>query len=412
MRLALLGVDDEMLAVAAAAIRAEHKIILVDVTASRAKEAAALAPSARLIDDADAMLDNQSVDAVLVSADQPAARIDQLRRLIQVGMPVFVSHPISLSMLDCYELDMIRAETSSVVFAYLPARWHPAAVKLGGLIDGEPSSPIGAVEQIVCERFLADRSRGAVLKQFARDADLLQYLAGDATKLHALGSSMAAAGANPYANLTVQLTTAEGLVARWSVAPVETASGARISLVGSAGKAILWMPDADEPWQLELRTLKENSAIEYPDWNAAAEALENLSLALEHELEHEETDSNWPEAARTVELAETIDRSLAKGRTIDLHNEQFSEVGTFKGTMASVGCALLIVGLIVVLAVAVLRAIAVQAGWNWLAAQLDAWPYLLLAVCGLYLLLQLLVFIGRPREPPDAGRISRSDEGG
>ena len=214
------------------------------------------------------------------------------------------------------------------------------------------------------------------------------------------------AGVNPYTNLAVQLTTADGIVARWSVSPVETASGARITLVGSDGKAILWMPDAPGAWQLELRTPKETRTSEYSDWNAPAEALENFSLALEHE----ETDSNWPDAARTVELAETIDRSLAKGRTIDLHNEQFSEVGTFKGTMASVGCALLIVGLMMVLAVAVLRAIAVQAGWNWLAAKLDAWPYLLLAVCAIFLFLQLLVFIGRPREPGDAGRISRSDE--
>ncbi|HEY2760556.1 MAG TPA: Gfo/Idh/MocA family oxidoreductase, partial [Pirellulales bacterium] len=381
MRLALLGVDDQMLHVAAAAVRTgRHQIAMIDALSPRVKEAAALAPNARLVDNADAMLDNQSVDAVLVSADHPSTRVDQLRRLIQVGMPVLVSHPISLSMLDCYELDMIRAETRSLVLAYLPARWHPAAVQLGGLIDGATASPIGPVEQIVCERFLADRRRDMVLKQFARDADLLQFLASDATKLHALGSSKAAAGINPYTNLSVQLTTAEGLVARWSVSPIESDSGARLTFVGSEGKAILWMPDSEEPWQLEFRTPKETSTTDYPNWDAPAEAMENFSLALEHN----ETDSNWPEAARTIELAETIDRSLAKGRTIDLHNEQFSEVGTFKGMMASVGCALLMVGLMMVLVVAIVRAIAVQAGWNWLAGKLDAWPYLLLAVCAVY----------------------------
>jgi hypothetical protein len=29
---------------------------------------------------------------------------------------------------------------------------------------------------------------------------------------------------------------------------------------------------------------------------------------------------------------------------------------------------------------------------------LDRWPYLLLAVCGVYLLLQTLVFVGKPRQ--------------
>jgi hypothetical protein len=70
-------------------------------------------------------------------------------------------------------------------------------------------------------------------------------------------------------------------------------------------------------------------------------------------------------------------------------------VGTFKGTMTSVGCGLLVVGLALVALVAILHVLAVQAGWVQLGNLLDRWPYLLLAVCGIYLLLQPLAFIGR-----------------
>ena len=72
--------------------------------------------------------------------------------------------------------------------------------------------------------------------------------------------------------------------------------------------------------------------------------------------------------SRTVELAETIDTSLARGRTIDLHREDFTDIGTFKGTMTSLGCGLLMVGLALTVFVAVAGGVAAQMGWNQLAA--------------------------------------------
>jgi myo-inositol 2-dehydrogenase/D-chiro-inositol 1-dehydrogenase len=145
---------------------------------------------------------------------------------------------------------------------------------------------------------------------------------------------------------------------------------------------------------------------DYPQWNAPEAALEMLSLAVASE----EADSNWHDAARTVELADAIDRSLAKGRTIDLHHEEFSDVGTFKGTMASAGCGLLVVGLILVVVVALVHTLAAQAGWNWLARKLDGWPYLMLVVFGIFLLLQLLVFVGKSRPDQDGGVLDDPDE--
>jgi predicted dehydrogenase len=415
MRFALLGVDDEMLAIAAGVQGgAQNEIVMLDALAARSGEAAKLARRAKLVADWEQFLDSESVDAVLVAADQPAQRVDQLRKLIQVGMPVLVSHPISGSMLDCYELDMIRRDTKSIVVPNLPARWHPAVAEVESLLgahrETQVESPqLGTVDQLIFERFLADRGREAVLRQFARDADLMQLLGGDATTLHALGSGAPGREPGPYGNLAVQLATRRGVVCRWLVSPVETEPGGRLTLVGSLGKATLWMPLAN-PWRLEVRSTATTlpfTSKDFPAWNPAAAAISTLAAAVEGE----DVAPTWSEAARTVELAETIDTSLARGRTIDLHREDFTDIGTFKGTMASLGCGLLIVGLALTVFVAVAGGVAAQMGWNQLAAILDHWPYLLLAVCGAYLVLQVVGFVaGRSRDQPSTAAAPPGDE--
>lgn len=394
MRIALLGADDVTLAVAAAAVRiGRDQIVQAAAVEDHGNQLLKLIPGIQIDDAWERLLDSNAIDAVLVAADQPSVRVEQLRRLIQLGIPTLVSHPICLSMLDCYELEMIRRETGCAIVPYLPARWHPAASGLQKLLAIGDAS-LSGIEQLEFQRMTAQRDRETVLRQFAVDADFLQFIAGDATKLHAL-SSPSAGGA--YANLAVQLTCNQGIVCRWLIAPVENQPAGQLTMRGPEGKAILWMPDGRQPWRLEIRLAGQPQTTEFPEWDAPAAALEKLAAARAGR----EIDPTWAEAARTVELAETIDMSLSRGRTIDLHREEFTDIGTFKGTMASLGCGLLIAGLVLVVFVAMVRVLAVQAGWNGLVQILDFWPYLLLAVLGLFLVLQLLVLIGKSPSLPD-----------
>ncbi|MBI3469100.1 MAG: hypothetical protein HY000_39350, partial [Planctomycetes bacterium] len=85
------------------------------------------------------------------------------------------------------------------------------------------------------------------------------------------------------------------------------------------------------------------------------------------------------------ELAEGVERSLLKGRTIEIQREDHSEQGTFKGMMTSVGCGLLMISLLVVLAAALASGLGFQ--------QFRFWPYLLLGVLGAFLLMQLLQLV-------------------
>ncbi len=85
---------------------------------------------------------------------------------------------------------MIREETAAVAMPYLMARFHPALSELQALLDQKTPSAIGSIEQITLERSLPRRNRDSVLRQFARDVDILQVLAGNATKLHAFASDL------------------------------------------------------------------------------------------------------------------------------------------------------------------------------------------------------------------------------
>lgn len=96
---------------------------------------------------------------------------------------------------------------------------------------------------------------------------------------------------------------------------------------------------------------------------------------------------DWVDASRAIELSETIDRSLAKGRTIELYYEDYTEQGTFKGTMASVGCGLLML----TLGLLVFVALAEQMGLPFL----KYWPHVVVGGLAVFLLAQLLMLVFR-----------------
>ncbi len=349
MRLALLGLDETTLALVRAARATGQDQIVRVCEVNRANPWAAELPRVPAVDEPwDVLYElgpdgSRFCDAVLVARDvNEEARLEQLRKLTQEGIPLLVSHPVHASMLAYYELDMIRRETGSVLVPCLPYRQHPLVVRLRNWIADADSSQT-AIDQIVLERTMPDRTRSNVAAQFARDVDLLRFLAGDIARLGAMGSPGATPQGEPlaYGNLSAQMAGAGPALVRWSVGPVEHFAAARITVSGEHVKAVLTLPEAiDAPAQLELRATAATTITETQLWNPHAAALDELRANLATAAE-----SRWPDAAKSVELAETIDRSLKKGRTIELHQQEFSDISTFKGTMTSLGCGLLLLAL-------------------------------------------------------------------
>ncbi|HKD35517.1 MAG TPA: hypothetical protein VKB78_01915, partial [Pirellulales bacterium] len=338
MKLALLGADDMIAAIARRAIESGHQLTLLiehDFAGQETDSTARLreALPARTPDVAwETLLHDRSADAVIVArGPDQELRADELRKLVQAGVPLLVGHPVVDSMLVYYELDMIRRESGCVIVPLMPWRWHPATAQLARLIQADDDSPLGRVGQAVFDRTMAARDRTSVAAQFARDVDLIRAVCGDVTKLSAHGSPGDEA---TYANLGVQMSGPGSIVIRWSVGPVEGAPRGRLTIIGQRGKAILHIPGVEtpyDPWRLERRIEGHEETEAFLKWNAPQAALDELALVIADK----PTEGGWLDAARAVELTESIDRSLAKGRMIELHNEEFTDVGTFKGVMTS-----------------------------------------------------------------------------
>jgi myo-inositol 2-dehydrogenase/D-chiro-inositol 1-dehydrogenase len=382
LRFALLGADADALLVARViARRREHEIVWHDSHGDARHQVAEFAPLATVGDHWESLLAGDVADAAIVGrAANEEVRADQLRKLIQARVPLIVCHPAHSSMLVCYELEMIRQTTGCPILPYHAAIFSPAVEQLRRLIGN--SSGLGELQQVIMDRWLANRSATNVREAFARDADVARFLAGDLTRLAAMAPSSEPSG---YANLGIQLSGPSGALVRWSVGPGEHAPGGRMTLIGSLGRAVLQMPDESPSWRLEL-IWPDRSTV---DEVAAADCAARAADAFERLIAGEPAVPSWSDACRAVELADSIQRSLEKGRTVELHQEDYTEESTFKGTMTSLGCGLLWISFLVLVGGVI------AAGFR--APLSDYWPAALLAALVLFLILQLLRFAFPPR---------------
>ncbi|HUY32753.1 MAG TPA: hypothetical protein VMV69_08220 [Pirellulales bacterium] len=386
MRFALLGTDPDALDLArAVADGGEHTLVsahdLGDGETSRRGELS----GARLIEHWEGLLAGEDVDAVIVArAANDDLRAEQLRKLVQAKVPLVVCHPVHDSMLVYYELEMIREESHAIMYPYVPGLGHAALAGIRQLIE---TKALGRLEQVLIERALSARDRRRVLAAFVRDLELAGPLCGTLSKVGAMAPGQVVGEISAdYANLSVQMSGSAGALVRWSVLPIEDHAGTRFSFVGSHGKATLLVPSDDGPWTLETRLEGATANTSFEPWNSAAFALARFADAVAGR----PVQPDWLSASRTMELADAVEHSLQRGRTIDLHYETPSEQSTFKGLMAGVGCFLLIGGLVL----AVLATTAVKFG----VPLADHWPKLLLGLLGGFLLLQLLRF-AFPHQP-------------
>ncbi|MBL8799240.1 MAG: hypothetical protein JNM56_35465, partial [Planctomycetia bacterium] len=390
MKLALLGDDAETLhAARAVAASGQHALVWIcDCDPAAAKDLVRLAPTAKWTGDWESLLSGQVADAVLVGrGPDQERRADQLRKLVQAGVPTVVVHPAVDSMLVYYELEMIREQVGGKLVPLLTSRRRAAVVHaLECLSTGE--SALGPVEQLALERQMPDRTENSVWRQLARDVDLAQVFAGELNQVSALAPAEAE---RAYANLGVQWTGPAGVVVRWTVGPVVDRPGGKLTLLGRGGRLVIDMPD-EGSW-----TVTDGSGAEAKTRSFSSDEAQTAALLqIQETFEPTPPTPSWADAARTLELADAVARSLAKGRTITLYDEDYSEQHTFKGKMAAAGCSLLMLSLALFLLGAVAAKVGVPlAGYT---------PWLIAAALLGFLLLQTLtlVFPAESRAPHEA----------
>ena len=218
LRLALLGLDSDVLALArAAAASPQYEVAVFCDTVPPDDELRQIAPFMLHEPEWESLLAANEVDAVVVAhSTDRELRAEQLRKLVQGGIPLFVMPPACESIVG-FEVDMIRRDTNCVVVPYLPGGKHPAVLKLANMVAVGDASSLGKIEQLVFERKMPGRGREAVLAQFAKDVGLARAIVGNLNKVSAMGIS---GGETPLANLCVNLTGPRGILVRWSVGPV------------------------------------------------------------------------------------------------------------------------------------------------------------------------------------------------
>ena len=411
MNIGLLGFDPSTASVAAAAHRAGVRIAVASETPAgplhRGPAPVLPGDPPRRVRWED-LLDPATCDAILVAASGwNDDRAEAVRKLVQAGRTLVVSQPLGLSMLYAYELDMIRQDSGAVLIPILPDRLHPFVPRLRDWI--ELRLPSAGVETISFEHRLVERTKEDVLGAFCRDADLIRVLVGAPTRLSTLG---AAEGDVAWATLAVGLTSPARPPVRWQVVRSDT-PGLTITVVATDGTIRVEGPaETADPAGAWRWTGPEGTETAPFDGGAAILAVIETRLAGRSDA-GDPPAATWDDAARGVELAETVPRSVAKGRGIDLHQEEFSEIGTFKGTMASLGCGIVLLALAVIVGATLLGGIAKQIGWEFGERLAGLWPVIVLMTMGLFLLLQLLPALVAPSpRPPSPLQRNAADKSG
>jgi predicted dehydrogenase len=398
MKLAILGTNGDILRLAAAARQMGHEIAWIgDVRRADSETIRQLAPQS--IDrkaEWELVLDRAFADAVLVGTGEAPAdlRAEQLKRLAAEAMPLLVVHPVFESVLPYYEVDMTRRETYGIVQHYNPVVGHPIVAELQGWVDaGHPT--LGQIHQVTCERRLGDNVRRSAVEHLARDVELLASVAGDIRRVTAIGPRSAD---DSFASLQVQMSSSGPASLRWSVrSSPQAATGLDLALIGERGSAVariddLRSEDGQMAWELQTRAEDQQDRRTLERFDLAGAAIERLAEAIaETDTERRAARSTWESATRAMEVVDAVDLSLAKGRTIDVYQQQLTERLAFRGTMAALGCGLLMVGFVAIVLVTMLGGAERQGR----PPLVPGWPMVLLAVLAFFLVLQVVPLLAQ-----------------
>lgn len=370
MQFALINVDADSLTLAQMLVDAGHELILVADAGELRSALKTLGPEARFVEGWEDAL-AAGVDAVVVGRNSDeASRLDRLRLLLQERVPTIFVHPQSASALAYYELDMHRQATNSPLVPYEPTRHQPALELLRTL---------GRLEEVVIEHRAGLRSRREVLDRFVRDVGAVRRFTGPCERVSAVGMLPET---TTDGRLRVQLTTESGTFISWSIGSTGHQDEAEWRAVGDGGSAVI--RPAGTEWPIELTHNGETKLQTFSAGQTLQAAAAAVVVGLTDPLH-----TMWREAIADLELVEAVERSVRKGRTVELYHEEASEESTFKGLMAAGGCLLLLL--------AIGLAITAATFGRFRLVIANVWPYALLLVLAVFLGLQLLQFVFPPR---------------
>ena len=340
MKFALLGFDQHALRLARVVADDRHHELVAAYDVGRESETIReISPFVGLDDDWESLLLGTVADAVIVAPpsldgisndndaplDQADVREDQIRKLVQAQVPLLVVQPACSAMVG-YELEMIREGSGCTLVPFWPGVGHSYIQQVSELAVAGGGA-IGDVEQLNFERTLVDRSQHHVTCQLTRDMAIVRRMFGEIARVSAMGA---------YSSLNVHVTTESGTVVHWSVGPADDRAGGKMTLVGTKGKTIVKMPQDDAAWSMQIanddpRNDADLQSTEYEH------TIDSFIAGVENPVH----STRWLDSCRELDFVYSMQKSLRRGRTIELQTQPASEEQNFKGVMASWGCLLL-----------------------------------------------------------------------
>ena len=380
MHLAFLGVCPESVDLARAAGSLGHRLTWFLPDERPSDEIAGVGGKMQPFGQWETLLDAPDIDGIVLASAVPEEvelRSDQWRRLAQAGTRLLVVHPIVPALLVYLEVDMLARESGAVIVPYWRAAYSLAAGKVQVLASGvDYGFGQAAMEQVIVRRHLHDRTPENVTRWFARDAALLDLLSGPFEEIGAMGPDTTD---TTYATLAVHLNGSRGIPVRWEVARVQDEEHGVLVATGPDTEMEIEFP---EP-------VVDPSAEPSSEALAAIESFEDLVHAGTPQVE------GWQRCVRAMELADSIEISLRRGRRVEVHYRPMTEETSYKGMMSAVGCGLLVLALITLVFAGMLHAVF---GWKLMRF----WYVPVLVIFVAFLALQLLARLAARshRNPP------------
>lgn len=352
MNFALVGDDASVLPLlSAVAVSREHTLCCAAGADALAPALLPLFPGLRILGHPEELLIQTDVDAVIV-ASSLSDLLHVSRRMAEAGCAQLVFPRAAQGGEFVYGLSLIRDDTHVTLYPAFELPAQPLARELRRrILRGD----LGRIRHLQFEREQPGDAVGDTMSLSRLDEILLQDLAllravgGNYKQVTALRTGQTAAG---VALATVALAGDELAEATWSLKAVSGGHRTRISVVGDAASLNLQLAGPEPRLTMTVEGQPEQVLVADDAADAGAWKLAEFVQSAQGQA----SLGDWPECLRVFDTLDATHRSVARRRTIEMHFESTSERSIFKTQMTAIGCGLLSLTLLGLLALLVVGA--------------------------------------------------------
>jgi predicted dehydrogenase len=244
---------------------------------------------------------------------------------------------------------MIQQETRKLLLPTLAWRLLPAVERIRELLaDGK----LGAVQLLQWDRSFLPESGKAPPDWDGHPLldlwDLLRALGGEVRDISAVGPEEEDLRPDDALTLTGRFETAGQF--RVLLSPARSPREEALLVRGERGEAMLTFLPNRQVW-LRIRLADGEEAPDAEPWDAT----HALASHVDQVFSGARPRVTWQDATRCLELFEAARQSVRRRRVIPMHYEEFTETANFKSVMASLGCGVLLLALLVLIALLIFK---------------------------------------------------------